>query len=106
MNFWVLVYRFAWIIIFASLVMALICVFIPKTHAYQSLQKRKEMLEQGNNQIEAKVRELRQKQKRFQTDAAVVERVAREHGMAMPGETIFKFTSSTTNNLAPRSVHP
>lgn len=103
MNFWVLVYRFAWIAIVASCVMALICVFLPKTHNYQTLQKRKAVLEQGNAQIEAKVRQLRQNQRRFQTDPAFVERVAREHGMAMPGETIFKFPPT---NTTARSVRP
>jgi len=103
MNFWVLVYRFAWLIVVASGVMALVCVFLPKTHSYQTLQKRKVVLEQGNSQIEAKVRQLRQNQKRFQSDPAFVERVAREHGMAMPGETIFKFPA--TNSIS-RSIRP
>ena len=103
MNFWVMVYRFAWMVVIAFCVMALVCFFLPKTHNYQTLQKRKAVLEQGNALIESKVRQLQQNQKRFQTDPAFVERVAREHGMAMPGETIFRFPST---NTLPRSVRP
>lgn len=90
-------------VVIAFCVMALVCFFLPKTHNYQTLQKRKAVLEQGNAQIEAKVRQLQQNQKRFQADPAFVERVAREHGMAMPGETIFRFPS--TNKMT-RSVRP
>jgi cell division protein FtsB len=96
MNFWVLVYRFAWMVVIAFCVMALVCFFLPKTHNYQALQKRKMVLEQGNALIESKVRQLQQNEKRFQSDPAFVERVAREHGMAMPGETIFRFPSTNT----------
>ena len=96
MNFWVLVYRFAWMVVIAFCVMALVCFFLPKTHNYQALQKRKMALEQGNALIESKVRQLQQNQKRFQADPAYVERVAREQGMAMAGETIFRFPSTNT----------
>ena len=103
MNLWVLIYRFAWMIVIASCVVAVICVFLPKTHNSQSLQKRKDLLEQGNAQMESRVRQFKQNQKRFRSDPAFVERVAREQGMAMPGETIFRFPA--TNSLS-RSVKP
>lgn len=90
-------------IVIASCVVAVICVFLPKTHNYQGLQKRKDVLEQGNAQMESRVRQLQQNQKRFRTDPAFVERVAREQGMAMPGETIFRFpaTNSTSRSVKP-----
>lgn len=96
MNFWVLVYRVAWMVVIASCAVALVCIFLPKTHNYQTLQKRKAALEQGNSLIESKVRQLQENQKRFRSDPAFVERVAREHGMAMPGETIFRFPPTNT----------
>lgn len=105
MNFWVLVYRFAWMIVIASCVVAIVCVFLPKTHNYQTLQQRKEGLEQGNAQMESRVHQLQKKQKRFQSDPAFVERVAREQGMAMPGETIFRYPPVNTN-ISPRSARP
>ncbi len=103
MNLWVLIYRFAWIVVIVSCAVAVVCVFLPKTHNYQTLQKRKEALEQANAQMEARQRQLEQNQKRFRTDPAFVERVAREQGMAMPGETIFRFPAT---NPPPRSAVP
>jgi cell division protein FtsB len=103
MNLWVLIYRFAWLVVIASCAVAIVCVFLPKTHNYQTLQKRKDALEQGNALMEARERQLEQNQKRFRSDPAFVERVAREQGMAMPGETIFRFPAT---NPTPRSVSP
>jgi cell division protein FtsB len=103
MNLWVLIYRFAWLVVIAACAVAIVCVFLPKTHNYQTLQKRKEALEQGNALMEARERQLEQHQKRFRSDPAFVERVAREQGMAMPGETIFRFPAT---NAAPRGVSP
>jgi cell division protein FtsB len=103
MNFWVLIYRFAWLVVITSCVVAVVCVFLPKTHNYQTLQKRKDGLEQGNALMESRGRQLQQNQKRFRSDPAFVERVAREQGMAMPGETIFRFpvTNSPSKKGAP-----
>ena len=103
MNFWVLLYRFAWLVVIASCVVAVVCVFLPKTHNYQTLQKQKDGLEQGNALMESRVRQLEQSQKRFHSDPAFVERVAREQGMAMPGETVFRFPAT---NPPPRSMSP
>ena len=103
MNFWVLVYRLAWMVVVASGVVAIVCIFLPKTHNYQTLQNRKEALEQGNASMEARIRQFEQNQKRFRSDPEFVERSAREQGMAKPGETIFRFPAS---NSPTRSVHP
>lgn len=103
MNPWVLIYRFAWMVVIASCVVAIVCVFLPKTHNYQTLQNRKNALEQSNAQMESRVRQLQSNQKKFRTDPAFVERVAREQGMAMPGETIFRFPQT---NATSRLVRP
>jgi cell division protein FtsB len=95
MNFWVVVYRFAWIVVIVAGVIAVVCVFLPKAHSYQELQRRKTALEESNARMEARVRQLEQNQMRFRTDPEYVERIAREQGMAKPGETIFRFP--TTN---------
>lgn len=103
MNLWVLLYRFAWMVVIASCVVAVICVFLPKARDYQDLQKRKQALEQGNARLETQIRGLERNQQRFRTDPEFVERVAREQGMAKPGETVFRFPST---NTVPRSVRP
>lgn len=91
MNFWVMLYRFAWIIVIVCCVIAVICVFVPRAHTHQELQRRKRALEEGNARLESKIRQLDEKQQRFRTDPEFVERIAREQGMAKPGETIFRF---------------
>ncbi len=98
MNFWVMVYRLAWMVVIASGVVAVVCIFLPKTHNYKTLQNRKEALEQGNTSMEARIRQFEQNQKRFRSDPEFVERSAREQGMAKPGETIFRFPA--TNSTA------
>jgi cell division protein FtsB len=103
MNLWVLLYRFAWLVVFASCVVAVIFVFLPKARDYQDLQKRKQALEQGNAKLETQIRGLERNQQRFRADPEFVERVAREQGMAKPGETVFRFPST---NTVPRSVRP
>ncbi len=102
MNFWVMLYRFAWMVVIICCVIAIICVFVPRAHNYQELQRRKRSLEEGNSRLEARVRDLNDRQQRFRTDPEFVERLAREKGMAKPGETIFRFPATN----APAGVRP
>jgi cell division protein FtsB len=71
-----------------------VCVFVPRAHTHQELQRRKRALEEGNARLESKIRQLDEKQQRFRTDPDFVERIAREQGMAKPGETIFRFAAT------------
>jgi len=100
MNFWVLLYRFAWIVVIVSVVIGIVCVFLPKCHSFQELQKRKLTLEESNARLDARVREMEKRQERFRNDSEFVERIAREQGMVKPGETVYKFM--TTNNTTSR----
>ena len=104
MNFWVLVYRFAWLVVITSCMVAVVCVFLPKSRDARMLQKQKSALEQGNAEMETKIRGLQENQKRFRTDPDFVERIAREQGMAKPGETVFRFPA--TNAGPARRVKP
>ena len=92
MSYWVVVYRFAIVLVAIFVVFALICLFLPKCHRYQELQRRKLALSESNAKMESRVRQLESNQTRFETDPEFVERVARQQGMAKPGETIFKMT--------------
>ena len=96
MNIWVVLYKFAWIVVGVSCVIGVVCVFIPKAHSYRELQKRKEALEESNARMEARARQLETNQQRFRSDPDFVERIAREQGRAKPGETIFRFPSTNT----------
>lgn len=77
-------------------VIAIICVFVPRAHNYQDMQRRKRGLEEENSRMEARIRDLNEKQQRFRTDPEFVERIARAKGMAKPGETIFRFPATNS----------
>lgn len=98
MNFWVLVYRFAWIVVIVSAIIGVVCVFLPKCHNFQELQKRKSTIEESNTRMEARIREMEKRQQRFKTDPEFVERIAREQRMVKPGETVYMFPA--TNSAA------
>ncbi len=96
MNIWVLLYKFAWIVVMVVCVIGVVCVFIPKAHSYRELQKRKIALEENNARMEARARQLETNQQRFRSDPDFIERIAREQGRAKPGETIFRFPATNT----------
>jgi cell division protein FtsB len=103
MNFWVVLYRIAWIVVIVALTIGIVCVFLPKCYSYQELKKRRQALEESNVRTEARIRGLERRQERFRTDPEYVERVAREQGMVKPGETVFRFAGT---NAQSRSRQP
>ncbi len=94
MNGWATVYRSAWVVLFILFTIGLICIFLPRCHHLRQLQQRKAELQAENRETEAMTRALQAKQKRFSTDPAYVERVARETGMVKPDEVVFQYTNS------------
>ena len=101
-NVWVLLYRLAWIGVAIAVVIAIICIFLPQAHRFRELQGRKLVLQESNARLEARLRELDENEHRFRTDAEFVERIAREQGMAKPGETIFRFQGTNAHVVAHR----
>ena len=95
MNYWVLIYRCAWVMLVILCVIGLTCIFLPKCRQYQEWQQKREQLQTETDQIESSIKKLQQQQEQLQTDPAFVERTARELGMAKPGETIFKVQRET-----------
>jgi cell division protein FtsB len=91
-NGWATVYRSAWVVLFILFTIGLICIFLPRCHHLRQLQQRKAELQAENRETEAMTRALQAKQKRFSTDPAYVERVARETGMVKPDEVVFEYT--------------
>jgi len=101
MNRWVMIYRFAWGLLVALFAIGLICVFVPRFHSLQELQRRRKALQEENRETEARIMDLQTKQERFLTDPAFVEHTARRIGMVKSGEAVFKLTnghSRTTRN--------
>ena len=101
MNYWVAIYRFAWLMLAVLLVIGLTCVFVPKCNELRQLQKRKAAIEQENRATDSLTRELRQKQERFKNEPAYVERVAHDMGMVKENEIVFKFTNSNAQAQEP-----
>ena len=77
-------------------IVALICLFLPKVYHFQYLQERRDELRRQNAEKQAMIQDRQQKQEKFRSDPAFVERTAREMGMVKPNETIFKFTNGPT----------
>lgn len=102
MNYWVLLYRVAWVVVGVSIAVAVVCVFLPRANNLQELQKRRAALQQGNARLEDKLRQLEDNEHRFRSDPEFVERTAREQGMARPGETIFRFQGTNIQSVTRR----
>lgn len=100
MNVWVIIYRFAWIVLIILFGIGLVCVFLPKYNSLCELQRRKAELQEQNRQTAALTTEFQLKQERFRTDAAFVERVARETGMVKPDEIVFHFSNDQATAVA------
>lgn len=94
MKDWSVVYRWAWVccvLFFVLLVtVGVSYAFVPEMRRYKALQERKSALEKDTALLEARIQKLQSNQRRFQSDPDFTERVAREMGMARPGETIFR----------------
>ncbi len=93
MRYWRLITKLVWIPIALLGLVAVIAWVLPKCQEYQRLQNSRMALDEENNRLEANIRQLETKRKRFGYDKEFVERTARELGMAKPGETIYKFNA-------------
>ena len=91
MNYWLIIYRFAWALLGVLLVIGLLCIFVPKCNSLRALQNKRTALQQENSEIESGIKEMRTMQEKFQSDPDFVERVARESGLIKSNEVVFKF---------------
>jgi len=57
MNFWVIIYRGAWIALIVMLLAAIICAFRPRCVQIHELKNRRAQLEETNRQTEAQIRD-------------------------------------------------
>lgn len=94
MRYWQMITRLVLIPIILFGIVAVISWVMPKCQEYQRLQNQRMALDEENTRLEANIRQLETKRKRFAYDKDFVERTARELGMAKPGETIYKFNAS------------
>jgi cell division protein FtsB len=91
MSYWSTIYRFAWIALAVLVLIGMGFMFVPLIQQDREFQRRENELRDEIQHSEERIRELRLKQERFQSDPAFIERVAHEMGFAKPNETIFRF---------------
>jgi len=94
MSYLQTIYRWAWAVLGVLVVVALLLIFLPKIHEYREIQQRKAEIQEQMKREKAQIQQLKEKQKRFQTDPRFVEHVAHGLGMAKPNETIIKFVEN------------
>ena len=90
-NYWVVIYRFAWGALLVLCAIGLILIFIPKINEMRELRERREAFEKETAATRDAIRERMIKLERFADDAAFVERTAREEGMIKTNEVLFRF---------------
>ena len=77
--------------------LVLLIIAIGLVMAWPDYQRRKELIRQESElmaQIEEKkqeIAELKEKQRRFQTDVEFIESIARQNGRVYPGELVFLY---------------
>lgn len=91
MSHWVAIYRFAWVALGVLVLVGMGFMFVPLFQQDREYHRRESALGEEIRHDEERIRELKLKQERFQSDPAFVERIAHEIGLAKPNETIFRF---------------
>ena len=91
MSHWTWIYRFLWIALGVLILAGMGFMFGPLIQQDRAYQSRESALRERIRADEERIRTLRMKQERFETDPAFVERIAHDLGLAKPDETIFRF---------------
>ncbi len=101
MNIWNIIYRFSWGLLAVLIVIGLILIFTPKARKLAYLQGVKAEIEARNAEKAEQVKDLQTRQERFVSDPEFVEHTAREAGLVMAGEVVFKFTNEQDHSRQP-----
>ena len=99
MNYWVIVYRIAWGLLIVLFVVGVTCIFLPQCNRLRELQRQRVVLEEETRHTEELTKDLRDKQDKFDSDTTFVVRTARETGLVMPNETVYKATNTHSKTV-------
>ena len=91
MRYWTTIYRLSCVLFGVLTLLALILIFAPRWNRINTLQQKRETLEQENTRMEEEISGLIISQQRFRTDPEFVEQTARDIGMVKSNEIVFKF---------------
>ena len=98
MNVWVIIYRVSCAALAAMVIAAVVSVFLPKIREVEAKREKAAVMEEEIRVKADMTQDLKNRQERFRTDPAFVERVARDElGKAKPDEVIFRFPEPDTN---------
>lgn len=101
MNIWSLIYRISWIALAIIALVAMIFIFAPRWHEYQTFQARRAEQLRLLREKEELIKSYKEMQERFQTDKNFVVQVAHDLGMAKPDEIVFKFSEGMAVTTTP-----
>ncbi len=101
MNLWNLIYRLSWGLLALLVLVGLVLVFTPKARELTRLQSIKAQLETRNAEKADQIKTLQIRQERFVSDPEYVEQTAREAGLVMADEVVYKFTNETMHSHQP-----
>ena len=97
-KYWNLINRIVLIAIIVMAGVGVVLAFTPKVRQLKEYQTTHDNLQQRINVTLAAEQDLKNKQRRFNSDPDFVEKVAHEVGYALPNETIFHFPEETGEN--------
>lgn len=101
MNIWNIIYRFSWGLLAVLIVIGFVLIFTPKARKLAYLQGVKTEIESRNAGKADQINELQIRQERFVSDPEYVEHTAREAGLVMAGEVVYKFTNEQDHSRQP-----
>jgi len=101
MNVWGIIYRFSWGLLAVLAAIGLFLLFTPKARKIAYLQRVKLQLEERNTEKADQIKNLQSRQERFISDPEFVEHTAREAGLVMPDEIVYKFTNEPIHSRRP-----
>lgn len=101
MNIWNIIYRFSWGLLAVLIVIGFILIFTPKARKLAYLQGVKTDIETRNAEKADQIKALQIRQERFVRDPEFVEHTAREAGLVMEGEVVYKFTNEQSHSRQP-----
>ena len=99
MDYWRIIYKFAWAMLIIIVPVGIACMFVPHCGNLRTLNEKRATLAEENRRLQEMTRELRVRQERFLSDPLFVERVAREAGMAKSNEVIFRVAPDDPTRL-------
>ncbi len=101
MNPWPRIYRIGWIALIALSAIGAASLFLPRYNRLRKMQREKIELQQEIVRLEARIKELSENQRRFETDPAFLERMARERGLIKPHEKVFRVSGPSADEPTP-----